>query len=689
MNNRYQVNNFIFDTASRLLLIEKSSKELDPKVADLLTYFLKHPNRVLTREEILDNVWEGRVVTDNTLTWSISQLRKAFEDNASEPSFIKTVPKKGYQFIADATLLDSSEPAINRSKFFRPAFVSSLLIIAIVSYFSFELLVSEQYEVGSIQQVTVLDGIEEDGDLSSDQKYLLFKHKPVNSPQYKLMLKPMLDTQLVSAADKNNSLVVGNRDQMPIDIGKPHLDHKAIIWGLTDYQIIAARASDNDCKIVSITLAANRTESQSESILTECNKGAAISLDLDSESQTLFFTDIEHNKSHVYQLRLGTNERSKLFTSEQPGLGVRFLSLNLNASSLLLLEDVERSKTRFIKLDLKSNQSKIIYETDSVYSRAHFAPDGEDLWLNMGNDVLTQLDVKDQQLTTLMQTSFGWNYNLKPVTPDLATMSVSNGNSKDIGVWIGGSEKQRTPTFFNESQPTLSPDGRQIAYISDQTGLSQIWIDDLTSGNQKQISTLRNYREFQALEFSPDGRWLLGASKEELAVIDLATGKFRQLHLAEHTIMYPTWDSKSETILFSKNTPDGWKIYSVSVHETHENIEPVIDNGWLARFWNNGILYSKPHQSGLFFRSQETTQQIFKQIPANSYWRMIDSHIVYIEQGDQTELFRLKDELAQPELILQHNGFLSQKFSMQGNVIVAEQINFFQSDIKFVHRKIN
>ncbi|UCF36983.1 MAG: PD40 domain-containing protein [Acidobacteriota bacterium] len=73
---------------------------LEPKVMEVLCYFARHPNEVLSRERLLQAVWPDTFVTDDALKYSIGELRKALGDNAKNPSFFETIPRRGYRLIA-------------------------------------------------------------------------------------------------------------------------------------------------------------------------------------------------------------------------------------------------------------------------------------------------------------------------------------------------------------------------------------------------------------------------------------------------------------------------------------------------------------------------------------------------------------------------------------------------------------
>lgn len=65
----------------------------------VLLYLLEQRQRLVTKEELLENIWQDTAVTDNALVQCIADIRKALGDDSHQPRFIKTIPKVGYRFI--------------------------------------------------------------------------------------------------------------------------------------------------------------------------------------------------------------------------------------------------------------------------------------------------------------------------------------------------------------------------------------------------------------------------------------------------------------------------------------------------------------------------------------------------------------------------------------------------------------
>jgi DNA-binding winged helix-turn-helix (wHTH) protein/TolB-like protein len=96
----FQFGEFKVDALARTLRREEEIVTLNRRAFDVLLYFVQNPGRVLTRDELLKNVWPDTYVDENSLAQSISALRRALEEKPGDNSFIVTLPGRGYQFVS-------------------------------------------------------------------------------------------------------------------------------------------------------------------------------------------------------------------------------------------------------------------------------------------------------------------------------------------------------------------------------------------------------------------------------------------------------------------------------------------------------------------------------------------------------------------------------------------------------------
>jgi eukaryotic-like serine/threonine-protein kinase len=96
----FQFGEFQLDVRARSLRRDKTVVPLNSRAFDVLLYLVQNPGKVLTREELLKNVWTESFVDENSLAQSISALRRALEEKPGDNSYIVTVPGRGYQFVS-------------------------------------------------------------------------------------------------------------------------------------------------------------------------------------------------------------------------------------------------------------------------------------------------------------------------------------------------------------------------------------------------------------------------------------------------------------------------------------------------------------------------------------------------------------------------------------------------------------
>jgi len=109
MSYLYRFGTFVLDPQRRTLSCNESPVPLTPKAFDVLVFLAQNPNRVITKEELLQAVWGDNFVEEGNLTQYISLLRKALADNSEDSRLIVTISRKGYQFTADVGLAETPD----------------------------------------------------------------------------------------------------------------------------------------------------------------------------------------------------------------------------------------------------------------------------------------------------------------------------------------------------------------------------------------------------------------------------------------------------------------------------------------------------------------------------------------------------------------------------------------------------
>ncbi|MEK7724828.1 MAG: transcriptional regulator, partial [Acidobacteriota bacterium] len=106
----YKFGDFILDSRRRILTKNDGEISISSKNFDLLFFLIQNEGRVLSHDEILDNVWEGTFVEQSNLKKGISAIRHVLGETPESSLYIKTIPRKGYSFIASVQIFTDEKP---------------------------------------------------------------------------------------------------------------------------------------------------------------------------------------------------------------------------------------------------------------------------------------------------------------------------------------------------------------------------------------------------------------------------------------------------------------------------------------------------------------------------------------------------------------------------------------------------
>src|SRR5271167_1422709 len=112
--HKYLVFNFAdVEVREREFSVIKAGEVLpvEPKAFRVLLFLLRNPHKLITKDQLLDAVWNDISVSENSLTRSIALLRRLLGDDAHEPRYIATVPTIGYRFLCDVQAIEEAHTA--------------------------------------------------------------------------------------------------------------------------------------------------------------------------------------------------------------------------------------------------------------------------------------------------------------------------------------------------------------------------------------------------------------------------------------------------------------------------------------------------------------------------------------------------------------------------------------------------
>lgn len=425
----YQFGQFTFCVNSNTLVNHQKENDagviLDPKVAALLLYFLQHPQRVISKSELLENVWPESNATKNIITWALSKLRKALADDPFSPNYVQTIPRQGFLFIP-AVEQDFNSPATSKSNrtYWRWIIAISIIALGVMSFQLFQINVGRA-SIGSIKNITALDGIEIDPELSPNRNWLLFRHKAAAGESlYQLNITPW-----DGETTKNIAIQVTDNNH----------EYISAVWGKTENIIYTARIEQDSgqCEIVQLEL--NKLSShviQAKKLL-DCHEDGYTKLAFDG-NDSLYFNDktTSGNGYSTFQLSLTSFELNNITSPVDLGLGDYFLTPSLNKHKLLIARKKLDLSTEIIIYDIADQKGTYVANITSKVHSVHLSPDNKDIWLSIHDNTVVAHKIEDNSQRKILVDSVKAPSNLKAVSNDLLMYTEkttgTERNQKDI-----------------------------------------------------------------------------------------------------------------------------------------------------------------------------------------------------------------------------------------------------------------
>src|SRR5215831_7004347 len=102
---------FEIDVARQELRRAGAVVHIEPQVFDLLVHLIRNRDRIVSKDELFDSIWQGRIVSEATLSSRISAARRALGDSGDDQSFIRTLYKRGFRFVGEIDDANSAAAA--------------------------------------------------------------------------------------------------------------------------------------------------------------------------------------------------------------------------------------------------------------------------------------------------------------------------------------------------------------------------------------------------------------------------------------------------------------------------------------------------------------------------------------------------------------------------------------------------
>lgn len=570
---RWQIEQFLFCDQQQTLSANDSVQQLEPMAVELLSYFCQHPDSIVSRDQLINSVWLGRIVTDSAVNKVVTKLRKHFDDDAKSPRFIATFPKKGYKFIAQVRATESintldnaaSEQGLaplntdeSKGDFGKPAkekrskrtsawlVAATLLIVSIVGISQHPFFKNAPSDIISTKSMALTRDAGADVLPSLSPDGTMLSYVEVLDNKMTLKVKRFSDESVVvfdHGAAKTTS--AGPAD-----------------WSDDGSLIVYLVTTPESCQYF-LRQVRGTTFSEPQ-LIHNCPAGSYGKIEFSHDNNRLIYTEAEGRNApySLFELNRKTGEKRRLSQPELVIGGNSQFDLHPTLNKLLISSPDKQQWEGFYALDLDTDELKLLFKLDAYICCGIWSQQGDRVIL-MGEHPAYQLLSYDLSGNNRYPIYSG-NLNLSAPT--------RHSNGRDYLFPAGEANQNvllhRFDTQASQEIVTNSVDDRlavfseknnALAFISLASGSEEIWLHELSLNTSKKLSSFNDARHYIDLQWRPDGKQLLALSLNELHVIDATSGQWSRIKLPQREMRAVSFKD-NQTIAFSVNVNGKWQI---------------------------------------------------------------------------------------------------------------------------------
>ncbi|OIQ46190.1 MAG: hypothetical protein BM565_12365, partial [Gammaproteobacteria bacterium MedPE] len=599
---------FLFDRKQGKLTLNDESFHLEHQQLQLLNLLIDNKESVVSREQIASEVWQGLIVEDNTISKAITRLRKILNDSAKSSQIIKTIPKKGYQFIAhiDDVIEQAPQssaisitPIIFKQKrgLFTLGTVLTVLLIGLLWLVNSSNN-NEQRAVSSAvslpSPITYREGIETNAHLHSDLNHLLFIGD--FNDGYAIFTKEITGGQASVITEINSRYVYPKW----LNVQK-----NTFVYSDLD--------SNNQCQIFKVTT----TQPTIKEIMATCLKASPVEVFVDEKSAVITWSDDAGSWQH--DLVTG-NRKSLPFV----GVGVRHQMPSPNGLLWATLTPVEQGA--LISIYDRASK-KLVLEKQLPYSITHFKwSKNSDSLYHLGEHPANQLFrlSLDGEQTLLASTSQGTMTRISDVQSPHSIEFVISTIDLDIHQLRNGIESKLINSPFPDYNPALSQPNKYLAYASKRTGSAQIWVKG-DNGKLKQVTNFERATYIYDIAWSPNENKLLVKRNDSIHIIDIATNQETILPIDARQKIAWQWLSNHQITYVDKGSQS---LFSFDIRTL--NAQLIRTDVKFARYANQQWFISDSTGDSIVkFNADFSNPSLITERLANRHW-IVDNEQVYL-----------------------------------------------------------
>lgn len=622
-----------------------------------LSYLLKNHSRLITREELLENVWGVKGVSFSRVYRVISLLRSTLDDNALDPVFIVTVKKVGFKFTGFDRSEDVSEDAQKKlfyTDFYYQIGAGASVIILIVFLFLYKNTAEKEVHL-TAENLESQFSLARDFTYNHDGSVLAYIGANKSEPSF------LND-------EKKNLVLIKSEKKEYVTINLPSELSNVITpsWHPFENKIAYRTAFRTKyCKLWVATLNTEMTKIAKNELVGECSKDYFFSgfVHWTKDGNGLIYSDLANSSANmaIFHLNLKTNIANQLTSPPRSSVGDYHVSESPDGGSLLFLRDDSRALAQLWTINLDTLEQKPIFKfREGVYPRfVEWDRLGRGFLYREPDNSIQRLDM--ESLKTSLYSDLKFEVQSLIAVGEGRYLGTVKAKSKQSIIkvknpFLGGRSSEQVehkPSALYAFNPHTSlPD----AFFTVGTNTIEQWLE-YKDGNKR---LLRKYpfAHFNADQmFSYDGEKLLAWVGAEVWA-----GRYEEepklLNKEGQIFMRPSWGASNAKV-YAIEPKNDWSVVSIDITSLEQKV--YLSGIWFFKQSHNGRFEVIVKVNSDIVVLRDLLKNTYTELSLPDYTRDKEINVVFFEDDIYIKCFRCTLPGAESEQVIFRVNTLTNK----------------------------
>jgi len=595
--------------------------QLEPKVMEVLLCMAQRPGDTVTKDQFKDEVWRETVVTDDVLSRCISQLRKVFDDDPNDPSYIETIRKTGYRLIAPVQrskpTTDSAELApteggveeaepgqrifqnlyrrvqtpsadtteewvivaggtVRRSWILALGGLLGLLLVGSAAYWAAsEILASGDAPV-SVRPFTSYSGEEVDPALSASGDRAVFAWRKPDQPY-------------------QNIYLIQRGAEDPLQLSPDSTVAWSPTWSPDERFVAYAQESEQGHQVSTVPSIGG----QPKPALHLAERHIQSLAWLPDTSRRAMAVSAQRRPHQAFALSTLYPESDSMTSLTAPPLwsvGDTDPTPSPDGSQIAFVRStIEGVGDIFIVPASGGTPTQVTTDSTAIYGLTWSTDGSEILYAaeRAGVAGLWRVDAGGGSAPSLIRSSSGGTRLTHPTLASQSNRLAYVQQSVQLDVWTlrrpdQYAEFSADPLLSStqaDTDPSVSPDGDRVAFISERSGTPEVWLAQADGSEPDRLTSLGG-PTIHSVTWAPDGEHLCLVTRRhghaDLYVVPTTGGAPSRLTRSDADDLYPRWSPNGRWIYFASPRTGTWEAWRTRAAPDTQRTQQVTTGGAVA-----------------------------------------------------------------------------------------------------------